>query len=149
MTIAVLDATGQTQQILSATELSTALAAIVTAVTGTVTPTQPVSAVALPLPSGAATGAGQSSMVSAQAATTAAVALTTAAQNFAAVAPSDTSAVPNFATIKSLYVTVAGNLVVKGVNGTTVTLPVVVGQIVPFAPSFVMAATTATVVALL
>lgn len=47
---------------------------------------------------------------------------------------------------RALYVTVAGNLVLLDKAGRTVTYPVTAGQIIPFRPVQVRAATTATVV---
>ncbi|MES3042675.1 spike base protein, RCAP_Rcc01079 family [Sphingomonas faeni] len=116
--------------------------ALLTALNALVGDTLEVSFQSQPLPTGAATSEAQAAMA-------ATLALTTAALKFAAITPSNTVVVPNAATIKSLYVTVAGNLVIKGSDGTQVTVPVVAGQILPFAPTYVMAATTATVVALL
>lgn len=71
-------------------------------------------------------------------------ALTAPADDIFAITPSDTA---DLATIpKSLVVTVAGNLAVRGTGGTTVTFPVTAGQIVPLRARRVMATgTTATV----
>lgn len=72
---------------------------------------------------------------------------TDTARRWAAVTPSDTvrlAKVPS-----ALYCTVAGNVVVKGDDLVSATFPVVVGQILPVRPFFVMAtSTTATVIAL-
>lgn len=88
---------------------------------------------ALPLPAGAATAAG--------------VAATASADDIFPVNPNDGTDLPT--TPKALLVAVAGNLAVRGSSGTTVTIPVVVGQIVPLRVRRVMATgTTATVVGL-
>lgn len=110
------------------------------AVTGTFWPsTQPVSVAALPLPSGAATAANQI-------ATTAAVQALSAASSWFAITPADA----NLTTIPaSLYVSVSGDLVVRGADGLDATFAVFAGQVVPIRPAQVRTGTTATVIGLI
>lgn len=93
--------------------------------TGTPIVTLPVTASVLPLPTGAATSAGQTD-------TTAAVNATASADRWAGVTPSDTTdltAVP-----KALYIGVAGNISLTGADGATSTFIVASGQTVPLRP---------------
>ena len=71
---------------------------------------------------------------------------TLSAADVIAVAPSDGVALA--VTPKALLVTAAGNLAIKGASGVAITFPVVANQLLPIAPTYVLAATTATVVAL-
>lgn len=105
------------------------------AVTGTFwQATQPISAVSLPLMDGAATSARQDT-------NTAAIQKLGSAKRWFAITPADT----NLATVPdAIYVGGAGNLVVRGDDGTDATFAVTAGQTVPIAPTQVRAATTAT-----
>lgn len=48
--------------------------------------------------------------------------------------------------VRSLWVLTDGNLVLRGLEGTSVTYAVTAGMLIPFGPSRVMAASTATCV---
>ncbi|WP_239024916.1 spike base protein, RCAP_Rcc01079 family [Sphingomonas corticis] len=74
-------------------------------------------------------------------------ALTAPADDLFAIVPSDTV---DLATVpKALYCAVAGNVALRGTGNTTITIPVVAGQIVPIRARRVMATgTTATMVGL-
>lgn len=62
-----------------------------------------------------------------------------------AVTPSDaTDLTPVGAS--GIYVLTAGNLVLRGLDGVSITYPVVAGQFLAFRPTRVMAASTATCV---
>lgn len=77
----------------------------------------------------------------------AAFALTSPADNIFAITPSDSTALT--VVPKALFVTVAGNLAVRGTGATPVTIPVAVGQVIPIRARYVYATnTTATVVGL-
>src|SRR5436305_1060048 len=123
-----------------------------------------VSAAALPLPTGAATDA-KVEAVRALLAGTLTVALPNGAATAAkqdttkasidAQAPADDIFTiagndgADLATVpKALFVLTDGNLAVRGVSGTTVTIPVKAGMIIPLRARRVMTATTATVVGL-
>ncbi len=75
----------------------------------------------------------------------ASTALTAPADDIFAITPADAD-LPTIP--KALLCTVSGNLAVRGTTATTVTFPVVAGQIIPIRARRVMAATTATVVGL-
>lgn len=69
------------------------------------------------------------------------------ALEWAAITPSDTAKISPVP--RSLYVTVSGNLVMKGADDVSGTFPVTVGQTLACSPNKIMATgTTATVIAL-
>ena len=60
---------------------------------------------------------------------------------FPTITPSDSALITN---LQYIRVGGAGNLVIKGIDGTVQTLAVTAGEYVPFGSGYVMAATTAT-----
>lgn len=96
--------------------------------------TQPVSAEALPLPSGAATAAKQDQAK-------ASLDKLSSAKNWFAITPAD-SALPDVP--DAIYVGGDGDLVLRGVDDADATFAVVAGQILPVSPTQVRTGTTAT-----
>ena len=117
------------------------IATIVAALAGTLTVdgsavTQPVSADALPLPTGAATSAKQDT-------NTAAINKLGSAKRWFPITPdgnTDLATIPD-----AVYVGGAGDVVLKGSDGTNATFAATAGQVLPFSPTRVLATgTTAT-----
>lgn len=107
------------------------------AVTGTFwQATQPISAAALPLPTGAATSARQDT-------NTAAINKLGSAKRWFPITPdgnTDLTTIPD-----AVYVGGAGDVVLKGSDGTNATFAATAGQVLPFSPTRVLATgTTAT-----
>ena len=96
--------------------------------------TQPISATALPLPTGAATEAKQDAVITA-------VAKPVVGRNFFPISPadSDLSTRP-----EGVYAGGAGTIVARGTDGTDATFTVLAGAILPISPVQVRAASTAT-----
>ncbi len=114
-----------------------------------------ISAAALPLPTGAATDAtldavrvllAGAATAAKQDSVKAALDAQAPADDIFAIVPNDTT---NLTTIpRVLFVLTDGNLAVRGASGTTVTIPVKAGMMIPLKARRIMTASTATVAGL-